>query len=248
MKKIVTPILAITLLNCAAMFAQATVIYSDTFDRTGALDGTVPSPTDQGTDTWAASDWTTAAGTANTADIGAALLPLDVTSGHIYSVSANLTVTSGSWIGLGFAQSETTTDGFNVGNDEGPWILLSPPTGDGLDAVPGPSADNIFSVGTGGQGDLYKVVLNTEATDWVATFYDGTTKVGTYTYGVMGASPNPTADSYVGFGVYAYTGATPASVSNFMVTAESTPEPTTWALLLLGASALIFVLRTRRVS
>jgi hypothetical protein len=179
---------------------------------------------------------------------GTALLPLEVTAGNIYTISANLTATSGNWLALGFTQNDST-DNFTSDNlSAGPWLLLTPPSGDlaisDVYAVPGPATTDLSSAYTGGQGDNYKIVLNTTGTDWVATFYDGNTLLETYDYtGASGANPNP-ADNYVGLGAYNSTG---GSVTSFLVTETSAPEPSAWSLIIGGGLSLIAFSRGRKV-
>jgi hypothetical protein len=243
--------LSLTLLAAALGSASADTLYYDTFNRgssdaPAALTGTAPYPTDTASETWTAgSDWTTDGTSANTSDAGAAFLPLDITAGNIYTISADLTATSGQWVALGFAQNESNTADWIIGNGAGPWLLLKP-NNDIQTFAGGPpgyggelTGSSTYS-GDGTQGSNFSIKLDTTAADYVATFSDGNTVLGTYTYtGASGSVPNP-ADLYVGFGAH---GSTDGSVSDFKVVV--TPEPATVGMLVGGLGALAFLVRRK---
>jgi len=125
-----------------ALFAgslQGATIYSETFSdgsvlTPSALNGSTPDVT-TGAATWTASNWrengTTATIATSTAitDDDSAFLAFTPVSGKVYTLSATMTLPSGGlntgWVGLGFAQTNTTTGSF-FNNNAAPWLLWRP--------------------------------------------------------------------------------------------------------------------------
>ena len=108
------------------------VMYQDTFNRTGNLNGSSPTIENGSSSIWtAASNWTTSTtsgGTlSQTGGSGSGYLPVAVAAGNIYSLSVNMSnITSGTsnWEAMGFFTSAVSTN-FSYGtstNDA--WMLL----------------------------------------------------------------------------------------------------------------------------
>ncbi|MDG0994697.1 MAG: PEP-CTERM sorting domain-containing protein [Akkermansiaceae bacterium] len=241
-------------LALAAGSAQAAVIYQDNFDNdiegtptTGNLNGTTPDTTTGG-NTWTADtnalrDWQADGsidnGAASPDNNGYAFLEFTPESGKVYTLSIDMTITSGSgsWFGLGFMSTNNTTSaGFyqESTGDGAPWMLLR----EGDTAL----AKSFAGPGTAGgvdlasrDGNTMSIVLDTTGTDWVATFNNGS-ESNSVTYTGLDISNDI---NYVGFGRNT---TAIGSVDNFSLTVV--PEPSTTALIGLGGLALI--LRRRK--
>ena len=236
-------LISFSLLTALASSVSAQIIYSDTFNRgtpaaTAALDGSTPTTDTAGANWTANSTWTTNGTSADT-DTGNAFLPLTIAPGHTYTVSANLTATTGDWVALGFAQNDGHLgDWIQNGTNAGPWLLVRS-SGNGTQEFAGPDVNNgTGNSGAGVEGALYSITLDTTSPGYVATFSEAGTVLATYTYPVA----NDPADLYVGFGTHDTSDVT---VSNFVVT-DVVPEPSAWALMLLSIGTLFFVRRIRR--
>ncbi len=227
---------------------QAATIYSETFS-----DGSVATPTDLngstpdvtiGVNTWSASEWqengstTTIATSTSTTNEDSAFLAFTPTAGNIYTLSATMSVPTGGattgWVGLGFAETNTTTGSF-FSNNAAPWILYRPDTN--VDSFLGVGATNSADEGNWSVSATFSLVLNTEAAAWTAEwFIDGGSVRGPVAYGT-----NPTI-GYVGFG---RENGNKSSIDNFSLSDNSViTEPSTTALIGLGGLALI--LRRRK--
>ena len=91
--------------------AKADIIYSDTFTGTNgtALNGHVPNVTTAGASWTAMPALTLQSGTTATSGEAAASLPFVPTSGHVYTLSADVNVPAGTttkWLGIGFADTQ----------------------------------------------------------------------------------------------------------------------------------------------
>ncbi|MGC9261218.1 MAG: PEP-CTERM sorting domain-containing protein, partial [Phycisphaerae bacterium] len=229
-----------------AASASAVTIYADNFTGSASapLAGTSPS-TDLTSATWSGSGWyangaTNGVDTSNTANL--AYLPISVSDGNVYTISAVLDPnagTNGDWFAIGFS-----TPGGIWGGGPGPAILLGN-TGTAKGYAVGVTTgayNNSASNNTFPLDKLAQVSLDTTSSNWTATYsYDGTT-IATYTYtGASGTYPNP-AGSDVAF-IYSY--GQPGSVSDFSVTGPAVPEPATLGLTGVGGIALLLLGRKR---
>ena len=246
-----------TLALAAASAVQAAPIYSQTFSSTatGVLTGTSPT-TDTGGATWqlagnAGSDWTASGGAPTVTGAlspAAEYLPLTVSSGNIYTLTvtdlAPVAGTTTNWLAVGFFNS--TSNEILSTASQGPWMLLRD-TGY-IQAFAGPgglgngqsfNGDNGANAGYGpvSLGGTAKVVLNTEAAAWTASWYYNGTQLGTtYTY-----TANPTNSLGAGFLTFQNVS---GSVRSINVT-DATPEPAALSLIGLSAGGLLLMKRRR---
>jgi hypothetical protein len=241
---------ALVLLLLGSVHARATVIYSDSFNRTGILNGSAPDVTNVPGQNWIADVSVTTDGSrAADPHLTSAWLPVTIAANNIYTLQADLDVvrtTDGSWMSLAFSPTGNTGFGISTNPSVGPWTLqrgdgLATDGGDGLFA--GPGTTNVQTIGAGNTGvQTWKIVLDTMAAQWTATFYRDNAQVGmTYTYGT-----NPSGLSYVGFHDINNDG---GFVDNFSFAdaVEAIPEPSTFVLASLGLLSLGLRRRRRRL-
>jgi hypothetical protein len=107
----------------------ATTVFSHTFDEgTGGLNGT---PVDTGTGSWVAADVVTANGAFATGP-GSATLEFAPANGFEYHLDTRISGVTGdgNWVGLGFANGQSTASGTNnrfiTGNVVGTEVNFSP--------------------------------------------------------------------------------------------------------------------------
>jgi hypothetical protein len=156
----------------------ATVIYSQTF--AGSLVGTTPTT---GSGTWAGTNIIMSGNT--TAVGGAVSLPFTPQSGFIYELTAtiDLTAANGSWVGVGFLESNNDAYGF-LGSPKTPTALRT----SGWQTWAGPAANYTQT------SDEVLIRLDTTGAQWTVAMFQGGFQMGdTYTY----TSGNPTIN-YVG--------------------------------------------------
>jgi hypothetical protein len=169
------------------------IVYQDSFSRTGALNGSTPSPVDTSNATWIAFNQLFTDGSeiavTNANPSGGnhnnAFLPLTPKAGHIYTLSADIKGTSGGvwWLAVGFARHALlSTDFYNTNIAVG-WILQRADNSQ-VQAFLGPGAQNLLANITE-NGDTsvfntYKVVLDTTtgnaANGWTITFFQNGTQ------------------------------------------------------------------------
>ena len=249
---------------CLSVARAQTIIYSDTFSRTGTLTGSAPeiaSGLDGGsaTATWTAnSAWTTNGSVASTtaASAATAYLPFTPTLGVTYNLSLNLTSTadSNAWVAMGFQTNPIPTAGGSQATafqqpvsgpdgQDGPgaimWDLLTP--NGTVQGFGGPSTNDFVLNTSGAQGALYSITFDeTSAGNYTFSYAVGA--VTSATFNITGA-PQITA---VSFGEPQ--GTITDSVDNFTLSdnnATTVPEPSTYAMLLSGALVLGLVMRRR---
>ncbi len=250
-------ILAITAFAAAALAlaglastASASIIYQDSFDRTGALNASTSAPTDTNNATWTAasliSTSTTSGGYANLPSNtwGTAYLPFTPVNGNIYTLIASLnpiTGTTTNWLAFGFL----TAGNVNTSTPNmGAWIGLLERDNRGSQVFNGDggSANGPTSPNNPGY-TTWSITLNTTQPDWTASFSEvgvsGESNFQTFTYtGATGGAPNP-AITAIGFGNDDLSG----MVQNFML--SSVPEPATLGLVAVGGLGLMLLKRRK---
>ena len=165
----------------AASAHAATVIYSDSFGRSGDVNASAPDIR-PGTETWIASTTWKTNGTQAEHDVlngdsgFHALLPFTPETGKVYrleaSISANHVGSSAAnrWVGIGFNPS-TTVGGNNYPSAASPflfessvgWKAFMPLGGEGSPVVTGPA--------TVGLAEMYAIELDTTALLWTVSFF-----------------------------------------------------------------------------
>jgi hypothetical protein len=233
--------------------AEAAIIYSDHFDGllTDALNGKVPNfRNGYPTATWLAPDagWKANGSRVSiTVNPATAVLPFVPETGKIYELSASLNPTTslgGDWIGIGFfnRSAGNDLDDTNVGYA---WMLKRGDTGSpafDIYTVPGPGVTGIASRGplggvTATPTEL-KIILDTQATDWKASFFVNGTLIAAANYTYTGSSPLPI--THVGL---TSLGRVNGTVDDFLLTIV--PEPGSIALTFTACFA--FIVARRRV-
>ena len=193
---------------------SAAVVYHDSFNRTGHLNGSTPSPTDTAGATWTAGGsitTTTASGgyASLSSTSSMAYLSFAPVSGKVYTLTASLNPTPGTttnWLAFGFFPQSASSVGSAPDAATSVMVLERDNrqsqifNGDGK-SVNGPKSPN----GTG--YTKWKIVLNTTRSDWTVSISEvgvsGETNFKTFTYG--GSTANPTIN-LVGFGTNALAG------------------------------------------
>jgi hypothetical protein len=234
-------ILAVAMMVCGISQASAAVIYSDSFSGSSAteLNGSTPSITTGGA-TWIASGEWLADGSVSTTFVSpevntdvVAYLPFTPTSGNIYELSlTGLTVTGSStgWVSLAFLQN---TDSFGFfGTKTNPSIIRRSSAQTYF-----PSSYTTFGSSTGS----IRIYLDTREANWTtALLLNGSTtpdSIFTYTSG------NPNIN-YIGMtGTTDGSGTLVGNAYNFQL--QTIPEPSTYAMLLVGGAGLMLVIRRR---
>ncbi len=234
----------------AGAVSASNIIYQDSFNRTGLLNASTPSPTDTGGATWTAGSSITTTATSGgyaslTSANSMAYLPFTPVSGNVYTLTASLNPTPGTttnWLALGFfPQSGSNASGAPLVG--GGVVVLERDNrgsqvfnGDQVGAN-GPTSPNSTGYTT------WSITLNTTQSDWTASFSEdgvaGETNFQTFTYG--GSNANPTINT-VGFGTDTMAG----TVQDFTLT-NSVPEPATLALVAVSGLGLLLLKRRKTV-
>lgn len=184
---------------------RETVVYKDSFSVDGTLSGRIA---ESGFGSWIARpELITTNGVVLPSSTleKAALLPFVPRKNRLYYLSADVSITSGNWVAMGFASSETDPVGseyfWDLVDSEAPWMYvnasstvaaLSGPGGQGYQGFPG----------LGTQGQLM-VALDTRETNWTAVYYfDGIalrTNVfsGSLAINYIGIGVMPTSDATI---------------------------------------------------
>ena len=205
---------ALLLLAAGTATTSAAVIYSDSFSRSGILNGSAPDVTNSPGQTWIAVNDATAATVGSQVTLQAerlAFLPVSITANNVYTLQADLETTgSVNWMALGFSlNTPTTVPWHGSGHLAVAWALDEADDGFQDAVFGGVGSANGQSVGVTVPGfHTYKIVLDTMAPQWTVSWYRDSVQTGsTFTY-----TSNPTTISHVGFGTYADTAGT---VDNF---------------------------------
>jgi hypothetical protein len=236
----------------AASAHAATVIYSDSFGRTGTLDGSAPD-TAPGSETWFAHAlWTTDGaeakhlGTSGAVYGNHAMLPFTPEAGNIYRLKAELdanAANAGWFVGIGFYPSlyKGPTESSNgwptnanplLHESYNGWKAFMP-----LGGATSPVAQG---TATAGVAELYAIELDTTASLWTVSFFvhGNSTPVYSTTY-----TTNPTIGA-VGIITWAPSADGKAAfVDNFELSVI--PEPSS-SLLFTMIGTLALLRRSRR--
>ena len=242
------PLVVLSLFAALTLSAQAQVLLTDTFDRSGALDGSSPDYSASPGTTWTSSTNFTTNGTSATIapsggsqDLAYLAIP-GASSGLTLNDTYPLTVTmggasGGSWLGAGFGDvSDTGSVSYGGGNTSSPlWALYNT---DGSVAIFSGGNDITGAIPAATVGapalvtlSITPTIINNTLTDLVSATFDGKLVLND-------GQISPTAIPDVFIDRYEDGG----SFSNLSVTA---PEPATWAMLMLGGVGLVLLARTR---
>jgi hypothetical protein len=238
---------ALVALSCGS-FANAQVIYSDTFARTGALLGSSPSPVNSGGAYWLGSAGTLHNTTAQTNGteltlaaasgqyaIASATLPFTPPASGSVTLSADMEVgavsTTNGWGLIGFSPTGGSDQVANGSYAAGPTlqllttgqVLLEPNTFTGANPIW--TGIPYFSNTTFYHFSI-DYNLSAQTVQWYLGSGANATELGSYDYA---ANPgNTPAISYVEVGMYGYHGDSPpetVSFQNFQLSTAPVPEP-----------------------
>lgn len=254
---------------CCSM-ANAQIVYSNDFSGGSAVNIDQVAPTMANTFAGGSSSalWTVASNLTHVAymyqdgAIGAAnnavLLPFTVQPGYIYTLSAQLTYSAGAisgnnniWVGLGFTTGvpaySTTPRFIDPSFPGGPWGNITLGGNDSFfyhrASTSGSTVQITPNLGTYN----LEITLDTSGSSWLGSYFINGTQVGT-TYAFASSlalkSVGFTQNNFSGYGL---TGAG-IQWDNMLLTAVAVPEPSTPALIGLGAAMLLLVTlyRSRR--
>ena len=184
------------------------VIYQDTFSNvTNSINGNFPDTV--GHQEWIANGQWGSDGieaVASTTSSANAFLPFVPQAGNVYTLSAAVDCTSGSWFALGFANGTDVNGQWHTVNNPVGWNLVRPDDGEENQKFVGPGTDGGGGTGVSPGGPntpvgphTYSTILDTRPASpsaWTFTFQtDGTNVSGPTAFG--GSGP---AISTVGFG------------------------------------------------
>jgi hypothetical protein len=247
---------------CASVLqasAQWTTIYSDTFSGPAGTSlngravefgtGSWTLNNNNSFDSWKA-DGSTVAGGVGVLGQTAMQLAFTPSAGYKYQLSARIAPSSasGHWVGFGFGDRLTSSDGasglYAYGDINGISWLFYGDSGSGgqFNAFGGPDVDNpLGGSWTGGNNPAdFRIVLDTSEALWKTSLFitpSGGSEIqigSTFAY-----AANPTIAA-VGFSKgQNFAGA----VDNFKLEAQVVPEPSAMALGLLGGAALLLARR-----
>jgi len=216
-------------------------IYQDNFSYvTSSINGNFPDTT--GNQPWIAngqwgSDGTEAWASTTNNHSANAFLPFIPQAGNVYTLSAAIDCTNGSWLALGYANGTDVNDPWHTVNSPVGWGLIRPDDGENNQVFIGPgTAGQSGTVVTPHERHTYAMILDTRPASrsaWTFTFQtDGTNVSGPTAFGGSG----PTI-STVGFGSLNTSGGT---VTNFTLTAAySTSNSATVLTQPVGGTYLI---------
>ncbi|MBC8008719.1 MAG: hypothetical protein H7067_01320 [Burkholderiales bacterium] len=269
-----TTLAALPLFLGYAFASAQTVLISDTFTRSGALNGSAPNTTVGGAN-WVALAGTNTNGTAlslPTTSTQTATIDLGTnyfsSNPGVYTLSMDVTLPSGSttnWAAMGFVINPstngtlaTTTSAAALNSNGGPnggspFMLLRQ---NGLTNVyrgGGTNSPLLTNAGTFVSGVSYnlKLVLDTSVTNWTLDSFVGSTQLDLNGAGVGSTaifSTNPAALRYVALST-AGGGFGNVIIDNFNLSVAAIPEPATASLALSAAAMLgAACIRRRRQS
>lgn len=240
----------LSLLSVTSMVrAQTTIIYQDSFSRTGALFGTTPDVVNTGGATYSGADdlqsdgsqvfWTYPNPEVRTnADLTTysyyenAFLPFTPQAGHVYSLSADIQPlgTNDQWLALGFTGLNAVSNSYFLkdANPFGaPWMLVRGSNRQFQNFAQGGNRGNVNGPGFGMTNviDYLSIVLDTTTPLWSVSWQTNGVQMLSYTY-----TANPTIN-YVGFGADNTVGV----LDNFTLL-DTVPEPSVAGILALGGA------------
>ncbi|MDA8378536.1 MAG: PEP-CTERM sorting domain-containing protein [Planctomycetia bacterium] len=266
---------AVACIGLASTASASTVIYQDSFNGTGALNGAAPTIDNGSSTTWTATlNGTNSSfyhnGSASETSAAGALGYLNFTpaTGNIYTLSATLSLpassadtisgeTNWNWFAVGYTTSVNTSSGatFNSGSSPNPyaWVIVYAPVdnnglaGEGFEGPNSSTPAQAFSTPSG-QSDTAQqisIVLNTGASTWTYQFFDDGTAVSS----VESFSSNPPITG-VGLclqGSPNWSSPVTGTVSNFSLTSSPVPEPATLGLVAVGGLGLSLLKRRKTI-
>ena len=200
------------------------VLYQDTFSSDGTLSGR-SAEIGFGAKWQTHVDMASSVGVARpgaTASAKVAALPFTPESGKIYTLSTDIDASnaaSGQWSAMGFLAetNSATINGtgyfFAYVDTQAPWMNIYP--NGTVSALAGPAGGNSVAYpGTGSNGTL-KIVLDTSATNWIATYYFNGTALRTNSFA------GSLAITHVAFGAYPSPSVLDVAVDNFKLEVAS---------------------------
>lgn len=200
------------------------VLYQDTFSSDGTLSGR-SAEIGFGAKWQTHVDMASSVGVARpgaTASAKVAALPFTPESGRIYTLSTDIDASnaaSGQWSAMGFLAetNSATINGtgyfFAYVDTQAPWMNIYP--NGTVSALAGPAGGNSMAYpGTGSNGTL-KIVLDTSATNWIATYYFNATALRTNSFA------GSLAITHVAFGAYPSPSVLDVAVDNFKLEVAS---------------------------
>lgn len=227
--------------------AQATVIYSQTFNSsTSALTGTQPT-VDTGSATWAAPFGASFAQNGTIQYQGVSALPFTPVTGNTYTLSGEISSTaaagnSGYWAGIGFWNTWPSSSDAPIATLTAGGQLAFYAT----DYAASGGGTNVATFSTTLSSLNVTMVLNTSAPQWTVSYSaDGGLYTANYTYA---AGSNPTnipgvmlvqGSNNSGAGIPGW----PVQASAFELQVSSVPEPATLLFMGLGGLGLLLFKR-----
>lgn len=250
---------ALFVLSCGS-FANAQVVYNDTFARTGALLGSSPSPVDSGGAYWQGSAGTMDNTTAQTNGseltlssasgyaVASAFLPFTPPTSGTVTLSANIEVagTSGEWGTIGFVNDSQVGNGMV---NAGPAIVVVNSSSVLLEPNDTVGVSPIYSgVPNFNSSTFYHFSidynLSTQTVQWYLGSGASATLLGSYDYA---SNPGSTpAISQVEVGSQGSSGNEVINFQNFELTSTTpVPEPAALALFGVGGGLGLLLLKRR---
>ncbi len=225
---------------------QASVVISDSFDRTGNLSGSSP---DVGTGTWIVPTMAdvpdTDGSVLNMSEDGGGTkrlnLDFDFVAGRIYTLTVDMNVEDGAgtgWLAAGFTTDTslyTLTDSSVLS-----WMHIrseETANSDGV-AFGGYATGNAthYELDTWSNDASFKIVLDTSVAEWTTTYYVDDQLVKTFDWGETPAIEGVFVSGSDGVG---------GTVDNLLLVDDVIPEPATISLLLMSSSLLLGMRRLR---
>jgi hypothetical protein len=177
-----------------------TTIYSDDFGGESS-DNLLGTLTDAGDGTWGVSSGAPSAfkadGSVVTADSASGIwLPVTIEQGNVYTLSADVDLTGGHWISLGYAESNSSNQSTNTGGDGTATVKPNAVVNyAGRETVGG----NLGAIGLGSGVIKLKIELDTTAAasvNWTMEFFESDVSISAASTANYGSYGNI---EYVGF-------------------------------------------------